>query len=181
MRNRTDNSVSNRQNVRRFFVRWVMLSCCSLASMTASSEAGELSGSIFAIERYNTIKRSYLTEPYDIFCLQRPGFMVEIPWDASQIYGDSSKGQVEVELINMGMIECRHGWDLHEMGNVRQGSGGTEWAAIYNDEFLVRFTAMQAEITYSDNGEPSIRALVHPLYCDNIQEECSIFMKLPRG
>jgi len=107
--------------------------------------------------------------------------MVEIPWDASQIYGDSSKGQVEVELINMGMIECRHGWDLHEMGNVRQGSGGTEWAAIYNDEFLVRFTAMQAEITYSDNGEPSIRALVHPLYCDNIQEKCSIFMKLPRG
>ena len=86
-----------------------------------------------------------------------------------------------VELINMGMIECKHGWDLHAMGNVRQGSGGTEWAAIYDDEFLVRFTAMQAEITYSDDGKPSIRALVHPMYCDNIQEECRISMKLPRG
>mgnify|MGYP001590246454 FL=1 len=105
------------------------------------------------LKRYNTIERSYLTEPYDIFCLQRPGFMVEIPWDASQFYGDPSKGQVEVELINMGMIECKHGWDLHAMGNVRQGSGGTEWVAVYNDEFLVRFTAMQAEITFSDKGE----------------------------
>lgn len=181
MRNRMDNLVSNRRNVRRFFMRWVMLSCFSLASMTAYSEAGELYGSIFAIERYKMIKRSYLTEPYDIICLQRPGFMVEIPWEASQFYGDSSKGQVEVELINLGMIECQHGWDLHEMGNVRQGSGGTEWAVVYDDEFLVRFTAMQAEITYSDNGEPSIRALVHPMYCDDIQEECRISMKLPRG
>ena len=79
----------------------------------------------------------------------------------------------------MGMIECQHGWDLHEMGNVRQGSGGSEWAAIYNDEFLVRFTAMQAESTYFDNGEQSISALVHPMYCDDIQEECRIYMKLP--
>ena len=153
--------------------------CFSLASMTASSKVGELSGLIFAIERYNTIKRSYLTEPYDIFCLQRPGFMVEILWDASRIYGVSSKGQVEVELINMGMIECQHGRDLHEMGNVRQGNGGTEWAAIYNDEFLVRFTARQAVITYSDDGEPSISALAHPIYCEDVGEECRIYMKLP--
>ena len=47
-----------------------------------------------------------------------------------------------VELIDMGMIECKHGWDLHAMGNVRQGSGGTEWTAVYNDELLIRFTAM---------------------------------------
>lgn len=158
-------------------VSWV--AAIAMMSCSTASLAEGLPGSIFAIERYNTIERSYLTEPYDIFCLQRPGFMVEIPWEASQFYGDSSKGQVEVELINMGMIECKHGWDLHEMGNVRQGSGGTEWAAVYNDEFLVRFTAIQAEITYSDNGEPSIRALVHPMYCDDIQEECRISMKLP--
>ena len=105
--------------------------------------------------------------------------MVEIPWDATFVYGDSSKGQTEVELIDMGMIECKHGWDLHEMGNVLLGSGGTEWAAVYNEEFIVRFTAMQAEITYSDNGEPSIRALVHTLYCDDTQEDCRISMKLP--
>ena len=105
--------------------------------------------------------------------------MIEIPWDASQFYGDPSKEQIEVELIDMGMIECKHGWDLHKMGNRRQGSGGTEWVAVYKDEFLVRFTAMQAEITYSDNGEPSIRALVHPMYCDDVQEECRISMKLP--
>mgnify|MGYP000114946338 FL=1 len=151
----------------------------TMASCSTASLADGLPGSIFAIERYRSIERSYLTEGYDIFCLQRPGFMVEIPWDASKFYGDPSKAQVEVELIDMGMIECKHGWDLHEMGNIRQGSGGTEWIAVYNDEFLVRFTAMEAEITYSDNGEPSIRALVHPMYCENVSEKCTLYMRLP--
>ena len=155
------------------------LLCASTISAPIALQAGGLEGSIFAIERYRYIERSYLTEPYDIFCLQRPGFMVEIPWDATSAYGDVTKGQIEVELIDMGMIECKHGWDLHAMGNVRQGSGGTEWVAVYNNEFLVRFTAMQAEITYSDDGEPIIRALVHPTYCDDFLEECRIYMKLP--
>lgn len=144
-----------------------------------SIQAENLPGSICTVERYNTIKRSYITEPYDVFCLRRPGFMVEIPWDASKLYGDPSEGQVEVQLIDMGMIKCKHGWDLHKMGNVCQGSGGTEWAAVYNDEYIVRFTAMQADITYSDDGEPNIRALVHPLYCDDVQKECRIYMGLP--
>ena len=162
-------------------LRFVGSTCLVASFMSApvSLQAADFEGSIFAIEQYRSFERSYITEPYDIFCLKRPGFMVEIPWDASQFYGNPSKGQVEVELINMGMIECKHGWDLHEMGNVRQGSGGTEWAAIYNDEYIIRFTAMQAEITYSDGGEPSIEALVHPLYCEDVQEACRISMKLP--
>ncbi|MDB2369809.1 hypothetical protein N9W92_07935 [Planktomarina temperata] len=160
------------------FIRSIFLSASIIGAAT-TLKAEDFDGSIFAIEQYRSFERSYLTERYDIFCLQRPGFMVEIPWDASQFYGDFSKGQIEVELIDMGMIECKRGWDLHEMGNVLMGSGGTEWAAVYNDEFLVRFTAMQAEIVYTDNGEPSIRALVHPLYCEDIQEECRISMKLP--
>ena len=160
------------------FIRSIFLSASIIGAAT-TLKAEDFDGSIFAIEQYRSFERSYITEPYDIFCLQRPGFMVEIPWDASQVYGAFSKGQVEVELINMGMIECKHGWDLHDMGNIRQGSGGTEWAAIYNNKFLVRFTAIQAEITYSDNGEPSIRALVHPMYCGDVQEECRISMKLP--
>ena len=105
--------------------------------------------------------------------------MVEIPWDATSAYGDVTKGQIEVELIDMGMIECKHGWDLHAMGNVRQGSGGTEWAAVYNNEYLVRFTALSAEVTYAENGHPSISAVVHPIYCDNSQNECQIDMRLP--
>ena len=146
----------------------------------APIQAENLPGSIYAIERYNTIKRSYITEPYDVFCLSRPGFMVEIPWDATEIYGAPEKGQVVVELINMGMIECKHGWDLHEMGNIKQGSGGSEWVALYNDEFLVRFTAMQAEIIYSENGKPRIRAIAHERYCESETSECMINFSLPQ-
>ena len=155
------------------------LLCASTISAPIALQAGELEGSIFAIERYRYIERSYLTERYDIYCLQRPGFMVEMPWDATYVYGDVTKGQIEVELIDMGMIECKHGWDLHAMGNVRQGSGGTEWAAVYNDEYLVRFTAMSAEVIYAENGHPSISAIVHPIYCGNSRNECQIEMKLP--
>ena len=141
--------------------------------------ADHLPGSVYAIEQYNQVKRSHITEPYDIFCLSRPGFMVEIPWDASYFYGDSSKGEVAVELINMGLIECKHGWDLHEMGNIKLGSGGSEWAAVYNKEYIVRFTAMQAEVVYSNEGAPSVRALVHPRFCDYNLGKCKIDMVLP--
>jgi len=104
--------------------------------------------------------------------------MVEIPWDATYVYGNVTKGQIEDELTDMGMIECKHGWDLHAMGNVRQVSGCTEWAAVYNNEYLVRFTALSAEVTYAKNGHPSIRAVVHPIYCDNSRNECQIEMLL---
>ena len=65
------------------------------------------------------------------------------------------------------------------MGHVRLGSGGTEWAAVYNDEYLVRFTALSAEVIYAESGHPSISAIVHPLYCENGLDECQIKMKLP--
>ena len=103
----------------------------------------------------------------------------EITWDAIQVFGDPTKGQTVVELIDMGMIECPHGWDLHEMGNIKLGSGGSEWVATYDDEYLVRFIAMQATIVYLDDGDPTIRALVHPTYCEGAQAECEIDMKLP--
>ena len=161
----------------RFF-RFLLL-VASLVSVPFTVAANAFNGSIFAIERYSSLKRSYITEPYDIFCLQRPGFMVEIPWDASQFYGDPEMGQIEIELIDMGMIECKHGWDLHEMGNRRQGSGGTEWVAVYGDQYLVRFTAMEAKVVYSLDGVPSIKASVHLAYCENETAKCEINMKIP--
>ena len=153
--------------------------CTALVIPPLSIQADGFDGSIFAIERYLSIDRSYITERYDIFCLQRPGFMVQTPWDASKLYGDTSKGQIEVELIDMGMIECKHGWDLHEMGNRRQGSGGTEWVAVYDDQYLVRFSAMEAKIAYSSDGVPSIKATVHPAYCEYETAKCEITMKIP--
>jgi len=160
------------------FIGSALLSASTISAPIAL-QAGGLEGSIFAIERYRSMERSYLTERYDIFCLQSPGFMVEIPWDATSVYGDAKRGQIKVELTNMGMIECKHGWDLYAMGNVRQGNGGSEWTAVYNDEYLVRFTALSAEVIYAESGHPSISAIVHPLYCENGLDECQIKMKLP--
>lgn len=160
------------------FIRSILLSASIIGAAT-TLKAEDFDGSIFAIEQYRSFERSYITEPYDIFCLQRPGFMIQVPWDASQFYGKTTKGQIEVELIDMGMIECKHGWDLNQIGNRRQGSGGTEWVAIYKDQYLVRFSAIQATVHYSTNGEPSIKALVHPTYCKSEEVRCEIYMKLP--
>ena len=156
-----------------------MITSLFISLMPLAGNTGDFVGSIYAIERYKVPKPSYLTEGYDVFCLGKAGFKVEIPWDAIQAFGDPAKGQLPVELIDMGMIECPYGWDLHEMGNIKLGSGGSEWIATYNDEYLVRFTALKAEIIYSDDTAPTIRALVHPIYCDSIQGECIIDMKLP--
>ena len=150
-----------------------------IALTPLAGNADDFAGSIYAIERYKEPKPSYLTQIYDVFCLGKAGFKVEIPWEAIKVFGDPAKGQRQVELIDMGMIECPHGWDLHEMGNIKLGSGGSEWVATYDDEYLVRFTAMQATIVYSDDGDPTIRALVHPTYCEGAQAECEIDMKLP--
>ena len=50
------------------------------------------------------------------------------------------------------------------MGKVRQGSGVSEWVAVYNDDVLVKFGAMWAEITYSGKDRPSLKAIVHQQY-----------------
>jgi len=106
--------------------------------------------------------------------------MVEIPWDATSAYGDVTKGQIEVELIDMGMIECKHGWDLHAMGNVRQGSGGTEWAAVYNDEYLSQiycYVKQKSHILTMENQALGLWCI--PCIVNDVQEECRISMGLP--
>ena len=87
-------------------VSWVVaiaMTPCSTASL-----AEGLPRSIFAIERYNTTERSYLTEPYGIFCLHRPGFMVEI----CMRWGMLAK--VVVELI------CKKGYEWKVAGYARK-------------------------------------------------------------
>jgi hypothetical protein len=151
------------------------LVCCLALPVSAQS----LDGSIFAIEQHNRITDEILTYRYDIFCLERPGFRVKIPWDAVTVYGDPVAGHVEVTLYDMGMVECPHGWDTHLMGNTRQGSGGSEWVATYGDGYLVRFTAMTASVIHDDKGIPAVHAVVHPSYCTEQDPlPCQIVMPL---
>lgn len=137
-------------------------------------------GSIYAVEWHQSIDDRTLAYKYDIFCLQRPGFLVSIPFDAVTVYGDPATGHVEVTLYNMGMVDCPHGWDTHLMGNKRQGSGGSEWVATYGDGYLVRFTAMTASVIHDDKGIPAVQAVVHPSYCPEQDPlPCQIVMPLP--
>lgn len=132
-----------------------------------------------AVEWHDRIIGRELTYEYDIFCLQKPGFLVEIPVDAVSDFGDASNGQVPVRLYNMGMIDCPHGWDLHEMGNVWQGNGGSKWVAVYDGHYLIRFSALEASIKYSTDGRPVLHAVVHPLYCNNETDRCEVEKPLP--
>lgn len=151
-----------------------------LVTLLASSATAEGVGFGFdAIEWHDRIIGRELTYEYDVFCLQKSGFLVEIGWDAVSDFGDASSGQMPVRLYNMGMIDCPHGWDLHEMGNVWQGNGGSKWVAVYDGHYLIQFSALEATIKYSTDGKPLLHAVVHPLYCNNETDRCEVEKPLP--
>jgi hypothetical protein len=172
-------------SMKPFLVSFLMMLAAS------SAAAQEYFFGFDAVEWHDRIDGRELTYPFDIFCLQKPGFLVEISWEAISDFGDASQGQMPVVLYEMAMIECPHGWDLHEMGNVWvdygmwpgpgswPGPGGHKWVAVYGDNYLVRFSAWRADIKYDDDGNPVLHAVVHPLYCNNEADQCEVQKPLP--
>lgn len=142
-------------------------------------------GSIYRIEYSRSDPTDALTNKYDTFCLERPGFKVEVPWDAVEIF----KGpEFTVRLYDMGLVECPHGWDLHLMGNrSTTGLWTSDMAAVYrlfpkegeNYYVTVWFTGLNASI-HVDGKRTYIRTRVHHAYCDgDVGDECWIEMDLP--
>lgn len=126
-----------------------------------------------------------MTEKYDVFCLERPGFQVEEPWDAEQTF---NRAEFKVQMYDMGLVDCPHGCDLHLMGNrPTTGVWTSDVAAVYRifpknskDYYVtVWFTGSDASV-HVDGKRTYIRAAVHHLYCDgNVGDECWIEMTLP--
>ena len=155
----------------------------SLFTTHIASASPQFDGTITSIVFMNADPRSGLTSRYDAFCLERPGFLVTLPWDAVQFFEEAN-----VEIYDMGMAECPHGWDMHLMGHrYFTGLGSSEMAAVYPLEqqdgsslwVTVWFWATHAEAFVSE-GKRYIRARVHNMYCaDNSGDPCWIDMELP--
>lgn len=163
-----------------FFVVLILSPTSSNAQQPALFE-----GSIYRIEYSLIDPTETLTEKYDVFCLERPGFKVEVPWDAVQTFKGAD---FTVELYDMGMIECPHGWDLHLMGNRRStGLWTSDMAAVYrvfpeNSQgyyVTVWFSGLDASV-HVEGKRTYVRTRVHHLHCDgNAEDECWIEMTLP--
>lgn len=174
--------------IRKWLTSLIGLTLLILLAVPNSSAAQQnamFEGSIFRVEYSRLDPTDTLTEKYDVFCLERPGFKVEVPWDAVQTFNGAG---FTVQLHDMGMIECPHGWDLHLMGNSRTtGLWTSDIAAVYRvspenskDYYVtVWFTGLDASV-HVDGKRTFIRARVHHLYCDgNAGDECWIEMTLP--
>ena len=109
------------------------------------------------------------------------GFKVEMPFDGVK-YFYNQEG-LEVQLHNLGLLECPHGWDLHKMGHKYFTGHGSNWyVAVYKHNSVWRsvwFTASSAQVIFNPSMIPFLEAEVHPSYCDNTAEECVIKIQLP--
>ena len=88
--------------------------------------------------------------------------------------GNKSLDRPILKLIDTSYLVCPGGTDTWNMGNIKLGSGGSEMVLIVGDEYLVRFTAMSVDIRFSLHGDPIIKANVHPIYCQQTQDDCEI-------
>lgn len=164
---------------------FVLVILLTLPISSAAQDSDLFEGSIFRVEYSLLDPTDTLTEKYDVFCLERPGFKVEVPWDAVQTFNGAD---FTVQLHDMGMIECPHGWDLHLMGNSRTtGLWTSDIAAVYRvspetsrDYYVtVWFRGLDASV-HVEGKQTYIRTRVHHLYCDgNAGDECWIEMTLP--
>ncbi len=174
------------QNVRTNFALWIMVSCfyfaISIFQQVHAETSSYFTGTIDSIEYSTEDPIEKLTWEFDLFCLERPGFRTELPWDSVLYYGD-------VTVYDMAYLECPHGWDLHLMGNqYTTGLGSSKMAVVYKvypEEreqplwVTVWFRAGSASII-TENNRSYINAWVHPMYCEDKDNDCWIRMELPK-
>lgn len=173
-------------NVRTNFSLWALVGCLyfaiSIFQQARAETSSYFTGTIDSIEYSIEDPIEKLTWEFDLFCLERPGFRTELPWDSVLYYGD-------VAVYDMAYLECPHGWDLHLMGNqYTTGLGSSKMAAVYKvypEErerplwLTVWFRAVSASIITANNRS-YINAWVHPMYCEDIDNNCWILMELPK-
>jgi len=140
--------------------------------------AGKLFGSMHSIEVLNKADINDALRPYNTWCRKNALTDVFLPDVAIKKFGSPELGQQSVRLIDMYYLECPGSTNPWEMGHIKQGSGGSEMVLLYGEMFLVRFSAMNATIVFSQNGNPIIKADVHPIYClDNVLD-CKVEMEI---
>jgi hypothetical protein len=140
--------------------------------------AGNLFGSMHSIEVYKNVEIKDALIPYNNWCRENALNDVFLPDIAIQKFGSPELGQRSVRLIDMYYLECPGSINPWEMGHRKQGSGGSEMVLLYEKMFLVRFSAMNATIVFSENGNPTIKADVHPSYCSDAVLDCKVEMEI---
>lgn len=164
-----------------FMRKLISLFFLSIFVVPANLSSGfEFEGSIYSIEMHKRLNMEAALEPYNNWCRGNANNDVLLTEEAIKIFGDESLGQPILKLIDMSYLECPGGTDTWNMGNIKLGSGGSEMALIVESEYLVRFTAMSVEISFETNGDPIIKANIHPVYCQQTYNDCVIEMIIPK-
>lgn len=167
--------------MRRIFFVIACIFPLELSSKDLLNENFRITGSVSKIELSRSDPVSELYTKFDVFCLERPGFKVKMPFDGVKFFINSEG--LEVQLHNLGMLECPNGWDLHKMGHKYFTGHGSNWyVAVYKLNSVWRsvwFTASAAEVSFEIDQMPYVMAEVHPSYCEGNTDDCMIKIMLP--
>ena len=83
-----------------------------------------------------------------------------------------------VTVYDLAYLRCEGLANAWELGVVSMGSGGSEWAVTVGGHWIVRVRAMSLEVKVINQSELLFSAVVHPTYCENIDDNCVKEFKL---
>ena len=160
------------------FLRFKCIVLVIMVLCPNSAFAGKLLGSMHSIEVFKNADIQDALRPYNKWRRENAMNDVFLPDNAIQKFGNPELGQQSVRLIDMYYLECPGSTNPWEMGHRKLGSGGSEMVLLYGAMFLVRFSAMNASIVFSENGNPIVKADVHPIYCSANVRDCKVEMEI---
>ena len=138
-------------------------------------------GSVYKVTFSKSNPTKDVMQTFDAFCLDDTGKRTTLSDAAVKRYKDATSNVFS--LYDLGLTECPSSNSLHLMGHrYFTGAGSRVHVAIYKkvDTWVsVWFHATQADISFTTEHEAYIRALVHPIYCTDFQDECEASMLLP--
>ena len=124
----------------------------------------------YSVSKHYSVSDQDIFELFDDKCRSATGHETTI--DKGKAL-ENVDGFIEaVKVYDLAYLRCE-GWaNEWELGVVSMGSGGSEWAVVVGDQWIVRVRAMNLEVKVISQSELFFSAVVHPIYCENIDDNC---------
>ena len=124
----------------------------------------------YSVSKHYSVSEQAIFDVFDDKCRSATGHDTTL--DKARALG-SVEGFVEaVTVYDLAYLRCE-GWaNAWELGVVSLGSGGSEWAVTVGEQWIIRVRAMSLEVKVINKSELLFSAVVHPTYCENIDDNC---------
>lgn len=124
----------------------------------------------FRVSKHSSVTEQAVLELFDKRCHDATGKHTTL--DKTKAL-DNISGFIEaITIYDLAYLRCENWANQWELGVVLVGNGGSEWAVTVGEQWIVRVRAMSLEVKVLNKNELSILAIVHPTYCENVDDDC---------